>query len=98
MPDRINHGSMEETFHDAFELFCRKNKNYGNSFERSLDRRGITAALVRMDDKTNRIDSLVEQDEDADPDDESLIDTLIDLGNYAFMTATYLREKGRAHE
>ena len=43
-----------------YNTFVAKNSDYGNSFEKSLDKRGLIAALMRMEDKLNRLDSLNE--------------------------------------
>ena len=73
------------------ETFAKKNHDYGNSFFESLDKRGLVAALVRMEDKMNRLDSLSERE--AKVTDESLIDTLLDLANYSIMTSMWLGNK-----
>lgn len=73
------------------ETFAKKNHDYGNSFFESLDKRGLVAALVRMEDKMNRLDSLSERE--AKVTDESLIDTLFDLANYSIMTSMWLGNK-----
>ena len=75
---------------EAFEIFKQKNKAYGNSFENSLDKHGITAALVRMDDKMERLATLNKVGA-FQAGDESIIDTAMDLGNYALMLACYLK-------
>ena len=41
-------------------MYIAKNHDYGNSFEKSCDEYGITAALVRMEDKFNRLKSYEE--------------------------------------
>ena len=75
---------------EGFEIFKQKNKAYGNSFENSLDKHGITAALVRMDDKMERLATLSKMGA-FQAGDESIIDTATDLGNYALMLACYLK-------
>ena len=39
---------MQDVMSEGFEIFKQKNRAYGDSFEKSLDKHGITAALVRM--------------------------------------------------
>lgn len=73
------------------KTFVKKNHDYGNSFFESLDKRGLVAALVRMEDKMNRLDSLSERE--AQVTDESLIDTLLDLANYSILTSMWLGNK-----
>lgn len=73
------------------KVYVAKNKDYGDSFTRSLDKRGIVASIVRMEDKMNRIDSLY--DKPTTEVDESLVDSLEDLANYAIMTAIWLEQQ-----
>ena len=73
------------------KVYVAKNKDYGDSFTRSLDKRGIVASIVRMEDKMNRIDSLY--DKPTTEVDESLVDSLEDLANYAIMTAMWLEKQ-----
>ena len=71
-----------------------KNKNYGNSVEISLDKYGIIAALTRISDKFNRAETLILNNKNG-TQDESLIDTLIDMANYCVMTAVYIKNTER---
>ena len=73
------------------KVYVAKNKDYGDSFSQSLDKFGIIASLVRMGDKMNRIDSLY--DKPTTEVDESLVDSLEDLANYAIMTAIWLEKQ-----
>ena len=89
MEPKINPETMKQTIDIGYDIFCRKNHDYGNSFELSIDKRGPIAAMVRLEDKFNRADELILKPSKVN--DESLIDTLIDMGNYAYMLATYLK-------
>lgn len=82
------HRIMIEGIHETYK---KKNRDYGDAFGVSLDKRGLVAALVRMEDKLGRLDSL--KDRDPLVKDESLQDTLLDLANYAIMTAMWLERK-----
>ena len=73
------------------KVYVAKNKDYGDSFSQSLDKYGILASLIRMGDKMNRIDSLY--DKPTTEVDESLVDSLEDLANYAIMTAIWLEKQ-----
>lgn len=68
----------------SLELYKAKNADYGNSFSKSYKEFGLTAPIIRMSDKLERLKTLSKQD--AKVKDESIKDTLIDLSNYAFMT------------
>lgn len=77
---------------DMADTFERKNSDYGNSFKESLDEDGLIAAKVRMMDKMRRFSNLISSE--AQVKDESIIDTLKDLANYAVMTAMYIEDMG----
>lgn len=74
------------------KTYAAKNHDYGNSFEQSCNKFGIIAAIVRMGDKMNRLESLAVKR--AEVKDESIKDTLLDLANYAIMTVMWLRNSG----
>lgn len=88
----LQHKSIVEEMNRTYE---KKNHDYGDSFNRSIDRWGLTAALTRMNDKLDRVDAL--KDKDLKVVDESLRDTLLDLANYAIMTAMYLENMDEEH-
>ena len=73
-------------------IYEKKNADYGNSFENSLDKHGLIAGIVRMDDKMSRLISLNSKNEQLVMD-ESLRDTLMDLANYAIMSVMWLDEQ-----
>lgn len=81
---------MHDAHKELQEIFVKKNTDYGNSFEESLEKHGLIAAIVRMEDKMSRLNTLSKQE--ALVSDESLIDTLKDLSNYALMSAVWLEQ------
>ena len=78
-------------------LYELKNKKYGDSFGKSIRKRGLVSAIVRMEDKWNRLDNLVTSKEDGSDTDESLQDTLLDLANYCLMTVMELNHMKEQH-
>ncbi len=80
----------EESHAQIKETFYRKNADYGNSFEESLDEFGLVAAVVRMDDKMRRIKNLTKREAMVD---EKIEDTLLDLANYAIMATAWMKKK-----
>ena len=90
---KVTPTNMKEAHNELLSIFEKKNSDYGNSFEESLEKHGIIAAVVRMEDKMGRLNSLTKKDADQKVSDESLIDTLKDLSNYALMTAVWLEGK-----
>lgn len=81
---------MHDAHKELQDIFVKKNTDYGNSFEESLEKHGLIAAIVRMEDKLSRLNTLSKNE--ALVKDESIIDTLKDLSNYALMTAVWLEQ------
>jgi hypothetical protein len=73
------------------DIYIKKNYDYGNSFDKSMDEFGITASVVRMSDKMERLKSLTKKKTQVK--DESVKDTLLDLANYAIMTVMHLNKE-----
>lgn len=96
MTDKVTPKSMEDQYNHQLETFKRKNHDYGNSFEKSLDTFGLVAGIVRMSDKFERLVSLNNPSKRAQIASESLVDTLEDLSNYAAMAACWLKGKKAA--
>lgn len=88
---KVNNDTMREQYDGQYKTFCKKNSDYGNSFEESLDKHGIVASIVRMGDKMNRLESLTDDSRTQQVGSESLLDTLEDLSNYAALTACWLK-------
>lgn len=77
-------------YHEAIcqqlnDLYRRKNADYGDSFGQSFAEYGMTMPCIRLEDKLNRLKALTRK-RDAQVQDESVTDTLLDLANYAIMT------------
>lgn len=66
------------------DLYEKKDKDYGCSYEKSIKKYGAVAGLVRISDKFNRLENLMLNGE-CEIKDESIKDTLMDLANYAIM-------------
>lgn len=88
-----SNSDKSSTFKDITDkmnkIYQMKNHDYGNSFDKSCDEFGITAALVRMSDKFNRIKTLINKNNNVK--DESIEDTLLDLANYSIMTLIWYK-------
>ena len=96
MTDKLTPNTMKDQYDHQWKVFCRKNHDYGNSFEKSLDTFGLVAGIVRMNDKFERLVSLNDPNKDAQIASESLVDTLEDLSNYAAMAACWMKGKKKA--
>lgn len=78
------------------ELYERKNHDYGDSFTDTYQKFGLVAPVVRLNDKINRLNSLLKNEKQVD---ESIHDTLIDIANYAAMTIVAMEnEKDEANK
>lgn len=86
LPDNAN--KFKEIVKGMLGTYVRKNHDYGNSFDKSLDKFGLVASVVRIGDKMNRIESLIQKE--AMVQDESIRDTLLDMANYAIMTVMWM--------
>ena len=76
--------------------YIKKNHDYGNSFDKSMDEFGIASAIIRMNDKLERLKTLSKKESMVK--DESVQDTLLDLANYAIMTVMYLKKQNHGYK
>lgn len=71
------------------EMVERKNKDYGNSFDKTLLEYGMTAFFLRIEDKLSRLKSLNKSN--SEPlIDESIEDTLKDIIGYTLLMINFL--------
>lgn len=84
----ISFNTLLDQIKDTHE---RKNHDYGDSFTKSMDEFGMTAAAIRLTDKLSRFKALINSE--AKVKDESIEDTLLDMASYAIMTVEYLKKK-----
>lgn len=86
------HESLLRQIHDTY---IKKNHDYGDSFSRSFKKYGLVAAMVRMEDKWNRLDNMASGAEQKVAD-ETIRDTLLDLAGYCIMTTMELDKQKSA--
>lgn len=77
--------TLKEIHKQEETLYAERNEKYGDSFSKTFQEYGPTVALIRLEDKLNRVKSLISRGLN-ESDGESLIDTLKDLSNYSNMT------------
>lgn len=65
-------------------LYAEKNEKYQDAFGKTYAEYGPTVAIIRLEDKLNRVKALVAAGLDGS-NGESLVDTLTDMSNYANM-------------
>lgn len=87
--------SLSETANAMTDLYARKNADYGDSFDKSMDKFGMVVSAIRIGDKVNRLSSLVTRQQEAQVKDESIADTFLDLACYAIMTMVWVLEKDK---
>lgn len=90
--DKIQHHTL--LCNQIHKTYVDKNHDYGGSFGKSIAEFGPIAGIVRMEDKMNRIKSLIKKGGDQKVTDESIKDTLLDLANYAIMLCMELSDTG----
>lgn len=73
------------------ETYERKNHDCGDSFDISVSKYGLIAAITRMSDKFNRAERLI-LGADNKVCEENILDTLKDLACYAIMTVMAIEE------
>lgn len=72
-----------EICNNLHETYKAKNADYGDSFA-LVRKKYPNAILIRLNDKLNRLDTLL-QGSEQHVHDESIDDTLLDLANYCIM-------------
>ena len=76
----------EKIVNEIVRLCKRKNADYGSSVQDTYEKFGDISYLTRITDKYNRICSLMTKENKVK--DESIIDSIKDMGNYCFLWAT----------
>jgi len=84
----VRHSKVGELLKELYEY---KNRKYNNSFANTYEKFGPTSLKIRLDDKLSRLCEVL--GDDSDHGDESAIDTLADMANYAIMGIMELLEK-----
>ena len=81
--------ALRDQQNKMLNLMAKKNADYGNAFNKGCDKLGYRYGLARMYDKANRLINLIEDDfngyNNPNVEDESMFDTIQDLGNYCNM-------------
>lgn len=83
--------TFKDVLDKMYEIYERKNADYGDSFSKTFEEFGVTSAAVRINDKNERFKKLIKQE--AQVKDESIEDTLLDLANYSVLTLMELMNK-----
>lgn len=87
--DKCFRAKIQTICKDIEELLVVKNAKYGNSFETTRDKYGAIAYVLRLEDKLNRVFTLVNTNDDGKSTDESILDTIKDILGYTILELMY---------
>jgi hypothetical protein len=93
-PEELKKATHLRICQELTDTYIKKNHDYGDSFADTFRTLGIISAVTRITDKTNRLASLCTKKQRVN--DESILDTLMDLANYSILTVMELRKGGNA--
>lgn len=86
--------ALRDQQNKMLNLMAKKNADYGNAFNKGCDKLGYKYGLARMYDKLNRLIHFIEDDFNGynkpNVEDETMFDTIQDLGNYCNMLLAWL--------
>lgn len=85
------HNPFQQYTDELATILFAKNEDYGDSFTKSMNKFGMVASVVRLEDKFNRLENLTTKHKQ-NVKDESLADTFLDLAGYAILSYKYLNE------
>ena len=82
--------ALRDQQNKMLNLMAKKNAYYGNAFNKGCNKLGYKYGLARMYDKLNRLIHFIEDDFNGynntpNVEDETMFDTIQDLGNYCNM-------------
>lgn len=83
-PNVVMFGNLAKQITETYE---KKDTDYKGSYHESVERYGYVAGIVRMSDKFHRAENLLIGCKEALVNDESAVDTLLDLASYSIMLA-----------
>lgn len=72
---------------DMGDLYERKNADYGGAIEKAIHEFGYVYSACMLFNKLERFKNLISKDDYTGKVGESLVDTLLDMANYAVETA-----------
>lgn len=81
---KASHTSLIDTVVGIHQTLVAKNIDYGNSFDKAVNRFGLTGAVIRVYDKLNRLVNL--EGDNGEVADEAPLDTMMDLIGYSLLT------------
>ena len=95
LEDVSNDKGYDAVLKEMKDTYERKNSDYGNSFEKTLNEFGLTPGIAQIYHKFERVKQLVKS-----PDakvNESMRDSLLDMCNYIAMTVAWMDKEGKGN-
>lgn len=94
--------ALRDQQNKMLNLMAKKNADYGNAFNKGCNKLGYKYGLARMYDKLNRLIHFIEDDFNGynnapNVEDETMFDTIQDLGNYCNMLLAW-QASNEGHE
>ena len=89
--DKIQH--HQDICKELHDIYLKKNADYGDSFRNLFKECGMVYAYGHLKEKLNRVKSLMRDENKVKG--ESMRDSLIDLANYAILTAIEVNKQAR---
>ena len=86
-----NKNNIREIAREIADLVEKKNHDYNNSFDKTINEYGDVAYFLRLEDKLSRLKNLTKKE--AKVKDEAIEDTLKDIVGYTLLMLNY--KKGR---
>lgn len=74
---------------EMFDIYKKKNADYGNSFSETIQEFGCIPAVARINDKVKRMKNIV-KGQKMNVENESLRDNLMDIAVYSVLTIVEL--------
>ena len=93
--DVTDDSSFSRVLKKMNSTYKMKNNDYGNSFKQTMDQFGILSSVIRINDKVNRLNNIINPKKEIEITTESLEDTLLDLANYCAMTLAYIDDSSK---
>lgn len=94
----ITHKRHQEICDDIHSMYLQKNAAYGDSFHKLYEDLGIISAVTQITHKYNRLKTLAkDKNHDIATNDESIMDTLLDMANYCIMTAMEIERENNCY-
>ena len=79
---------LEDIVNTLESTLIKKNRDYGNSFDKSINRFGWVYAAIELNKKKDRLHTLLKNK--SEPNYEGIEDTLLDIAGYCVLSLVYI--------